>query len=525
MYRGALKGKNTSDKASSTRPGKKTVSSGGYEVYGVADFEMLERVIMIGAAGTYYAGREDHTQETLRFLHDILSREQSSSLKMAVDISKAGRAPKNDHAILVAAVATTVRDNSPEWTEEVANAVREICRTGSHILTYSAYVKELRSFGRRPRIAIANWYHSFPAEDLAYQVVKYQNRGKWGHRDVLRLAHPALNGDYEPIAKWVLRKEVSERSPEIIRVYDEMTRATSEEEVVNLVTNYKLTWEFVPSQWLGSRKVWEVLLPNLPITAMMRNVNKLTSSGVLESQENRAIVTGAFRDINRIKGGRVHPLQVLIAAKTYGAGRGFKGNLSWNPIREIEAAFDDMFYASFGAMPSGKRRMAIGVDVSGSMTTTIPNTNVTYAEAASVIAMASIRSNGVKNTFVWGFTRDLVDLDIQATDSLAVVSKKVQKSDFGTTNPAAVFSHLADRKIEVDAAMSITDNEITSGYGNKTYQSELDRYRRTVNSKAKSIVAAMESNRITINDPTDVQSLDICGFDSAMLQIVDAFLG
>ena len=48
-------------------------------------------------------------------------------------------------------------------------------------------------WGRLPRKAIASWYTEKEALRLAQLVTKYNNRGGWCHRDVLRLCHPSTN--------------------------------------------------------------------------------------------------------------------------------------------------------------------------------------------------------------------------------------------------------------------------------------------------------------------------------------------
>src|SRR5436190_730972 len=62
----------------------------------------------------------------------------------------------------------------------------------------------MRGWGRGLRAAIAGWYNAMPAEKLAYQAVKYQNRDGWCHRDLLRLAHPKpADSDHLALYKWV----------------------------------------------------------------------------------------------------------------------------------------------------------------------------------------------------------------------------------------------------------------------------------------------------------------------------------
>jgi hypothetical protein len=67
---------------------------------------------------------------------------------------------------------------------------RKVCRIGTHLFHFAQYVNALRGWGRGLRKAVAGWYASRAADDLAHQAAKYQQRegGRCGH-DLQRL-HP-----------------------------------------------------------------------------------------------------------------------------------------------------------------------------------------------------------------------------------------------------------------------------------------------------------------------------------------------
>ncbi len=62
-----------------------------------------------------------------------------------------------------------------------------------------------------------------------------------------------------------------------VDVYERIKKSNDVEEVIDLIQKYQLTWEMIPSQWLGYKKVWEALLPNLPYTALLRKLSKANS--------------------------------------------------------------------------------------------------------------------------------------------------------------------------------------------------------------------------------------------------------
>jgi 60 kDa SS-A/Ro ribonucleoprotein len=105
-----------------------------------------------------------------------------------VEISDAGRAPKNDPAIFALALAVTHGDAQAK-AHAFANLIR-VCRIGTHLFHFAEYVNAMRGWGRGLRNAVGDWYVYRDADDLAHQAVKYQQRDGWSHGDLLRLAHP-----------------------------------------------------------------------------------------------------------------------------------------------------------------------------------------------------------------------------------------------------------------------------------------------------------------------------------------------
>ena len=55
---------------------------------------------------------------------------------------------------------------------------------------------------------MTHWYDSKDVGELAYQVVKYQQRDGWSHRDVFRVVHPEKSGADETrniLYHWIVK--------------------------------------------------------------------------------------------------------------------------------------------------------------------------------------------------------------------------------------------------------------------------------------------------------------------------------
>ena len=164
-------------------PGSNQVQNeaGGYS-FPVSDWDRLDRFLILGAeGGTYYASERKLTVENAKAVMRCLTADGVRTVARIVEISEAGRAPKNDPAIFALAMAVA---NKPAIPGAFA-AVPNVCRIGTHLFQFAESVQAFRGWGRGLRRAIGQWYtHGKEAEQLAYQVTKYQQRNGWSHRDL-----------------------------------------------------------------------------------------------------------------------------------------------------------------------------------------------------------------------------------------------------------------------------------------------------------------------------------------------------
>jgi len=108
---------------------------------------------------------------------------------IVVQVSEAGRAPKNDTALLALAAVASSGTSAKGRAYALAHLDR-VARTGAHLFKFAEYVQQFRGWGRGLRHAVAGWYNDKSVDALAYQLLKYRQRDGWTHRDLLRLSHP-----------------------------------------------------------------------------------------------------------------------------------------------------------------------------------------------------------------------------------------------------------------------------------------------------------------------------------------------
>jgi 60 kDa SS-A/Ro ribonucleoprotein len=500
-------------------------NAGGF-VFEITPLQKLDRFLIIGTSqGTFYQNESKLTEQNVDAVVALIKANGKVVVDRCVEISQAGRAKNNDYALLVMALVFAHGDVATKMYAK--DKVALVARTGTHFLHFVAFSNGLRGWGRSLKSVANKWYSEKSVNNLAYQVVKYKQRDGWSHRDVMRLAHVNPGNDvprqnlYKYIVKGADSLKEGDPVPEIL-IAVEKAKTASTTELVKLIQDFKLTHEMIPNEQKNDARVWEALVPHMGLNALTRNLNKLTAVGLISPfSETSKIVQAKLGDVEAIRKDRLHPLSILVAQKIYSQGRGDKGSLVWTPDQKIKGALEDAFYLAFQAVePSGKN-LLLALDVSGSMSCAIPGAPLlSCAEGTAVMAMVTARAE--KNSYVYGFTTQFIDLGITDKDTLQSASTKVHRRNFGGTNCALPFEHALKNRWNVDAVCVYTDNETWNG-GQHVFQA-VRKYRKEMNKpEAKLITIGMAVNSFSIADPTDPNMLDVVGFDTATPRFISEF--
>ncbi|HTY88943.1 MAG TPA: TROVE domain-containing protein [Candidatus Acidoferrum sp.] len=533
-------------------------SGGGYS-WPVDDWTRLDRFLILGAeGGTYYIAERDLVKQNHDAMFRCIKADGVRAVNRIVEISDAGRAPKNDPAIFALALVVTHGDAAAK-AHAFAN-LDKICRIGTHLFHFAEYVNAMRGWGRGLRNAVGRWYVDRGADDLAHQAVKYQQRDGWSHGDLLRLAHPkAPSAQHDAVFRWLLagadslgEREVKRKVrgedrvtkydavgklPELIEAFERVKRTTNVIEVVKLIDEFDLPREAIPTQWLNEAKVWEALLERMPMTAMIRNLGKITSLGLLApfSDAKRQIVR-KLRDETALKHARIHPLAVLVAQKIYAQGHGDKGALKWSPVSAVVDALDDAFYATFQNVEPCGKPVLLALDVSGSMAASrIAGSCISAREGGAAMALItaatepeceiiafSAPGRGVFGGMHGGGEPGITRVHLSPRMRLADVIKRIEAIPMGGTDCALPMLWAARNKLNVSAFVTYTDSETWAG---KIHPAQaLRQYRDQFVGDAKAVVVGMTSNGFTLADPNDRGMLDVVGFDTTVPAVIADFV-
>lgn len=501
-------------------------SAGGY-TWSVDDWARLDRFLVLGSeGGSYYISEQALTLEGAQAVLRCLAVDGARVVARTAEVSEAGRAPKNDPAIFVLAMAAKLGD---EATRKAAYAaLPRVCRIGTHLMHFAEYAQGFGGWGRGMRKAVASWFNARSADELALQLVKYQARDGWSTRDLLRLAHPrAASPSHDRLFAWVTSGALpagaaADPALALLVAKDALTRITSPREAANVIRTHRVPREAVPTELLAHAEVWEALLADLPVTAMIRNLATMTRVGLLApGADATRTVVARLGDNARLARARVHPVAVLAALLTYESGRGARGSGTWTPVGPILDALDGAFYATFGGVePSGTRTL-LALDVSGSMSwgsiAGVPGLTPRVGSAAMALVTAATERD---HTLV-GFSTELTPLAISPRQRLGDAVAAIDRLPMGGTDCALPMQWAQRNQVDVDTFVVYTDNETWAGSVHPAQA--LRAYRQARGIPARLIVVGMTSNGFSIADPDDAGMLDVVGFDTATPPVISDF--
>jgi len=502
--------------------------AGGYG-FEITPMERLDRFLILGhEGGTYYAGQRELTCETVDCLDGLVEVDPENVVNHIVEVSQDGRAPNNTPAIFALAYLTAKVGTRESFL--AMEAIPKVCRTSTHLFQYLTFCKELgRGWGTAFKNAVAKWYTDRTPMSLAYQVTKYRGRDGWTHRDVLRKCHARGSKDHNDIfeyvtqpTSWLTKGRVFTAPMILLAATEEARQPIKPQRAVQLINNYDLVREHLHTSVLNNIGVWDALIDNnMPMTALIRNLGKMSSVGLLKLG-SPAVKKVCNRLVNseELQRARIHPFQLLVARKVYARGRGVRGGLNWVVLPQILAALEKAFYKSFRYLEPTGKTIAIGVDCSLSMSSPVIGSElISCREAAAVMSMVIARTE--ENYIIRGFSDRLVDLGITADDTLETCQLKLKRSDWKTTRCSALIEWASSERLEVDAFAVMTDNETNRG---PHPYAALRSYRNNSGRDAKLGVFGFANSNFSIADPNDNGMMDFVGFDSYAPMLFNQFI-
>lgn len=343
--------------------------------------------------------------------------------------------------------------------------------------------------GRRVKRVAGNWLLANLSE---YWAIKYGAQRAEGYSiaDMFKVYHPKA-GKRLPIVDYVLGKDADLASLPQIAAFERLKRADRDEDKIKAITAGRLPHE-VATPFAGSSKgVWQAIVPNMPVMALLKNLATLERHEVLESSKD--IVLKKLTERESIEKSRILPFRFVEARQHV--------RTPW-----LQAALANALDLAFANVPDIPGRTAVFLDRSGSMSGTIRT-----AAIFGVCLMKKARNNG--RFMLFDDQLEEVEVDLKAP----VLQQAERIHARGGTTTSLPMEQLTRDRDKVDNVVLITDEQQNQG---SPFHNVLDDYRRKVNPEAKCFVIDLSPYQNALVPATDDKTFFVYGWSDQALSFV-----
>ncbi|MGF7396248.1 TROVE domain-containing protein (plasmid) [Thermoanaerobacterium thermosaccharolyticum] len=327
-----------------------------------------------------------------------------------------------------------------------------------------------------------------------YWAIKYNGRGRgYSLGDIVKTVHPKpINDKQKAIFAYLVGKEYDKIQLPQIAAYEALKKTTDTKEQIALIQEGRLPHEVVTGVIKPDKEIWNAILQQMPIFALLRNLNTLDRAGILD--ENRNYITSILNDPERLAKSKILPFRFVTAFHQV--------EKAW--IKDVLRQAVEM---TFDNLPEIYGKTAVFLDVSGSM-------EGDYLRIGSVFALALYKKTNGQGIF-WTFDTRVYDPKPSMYDSILSQAEKIEAR--GGTDTGAPVEKLRKDNIYVDNIIIITDEQQNTG---SPFYKELEKYRRSINPNTKAFVIDIAPYRSSMVPPTDKNTHYIYGWSETVLHYI-----
>jgi Mg-chelatase subunit ChlD len=286
-----------------------------------------------------------------------------------------------------------------------------------------------------------------------------------------------------------------------------------------LIRKYRLSREHVPTHMMDSCEVWTALMESMGATAMLRNLNKLTSLGLLVAGSPcSSLLLKKLHDLPGLEQARVGPLDILVSADVYSQGSGELGKSTWIPQPWVVSALDECFSAytlhlAQSATPS-RYRVLLGIDLRASMLVKVGSTSGRKAAAATALVWKRVNPHW---RFVGFSENGCIPIEIDASTSLVECLSLFESIPPGPADIGSLIADAADKLEVYDAIVAFTSQG--SFRSSEPLEDQMSLYRQIVKSNDCALFSVTMSATPSCTIETDSDSgLHDFVFSSCLLE-------
>lgn len=509
------------------------INAAGGAVFKLDDWNVVRRFLILGTTqGTYYATGDKLAKDAKEVLERALNADPIKFVDTVVEVSLSGSPLKQSPCIFALSLACSrktgdvkrdcdINDPVTKARTYALSVAPKVLRTFQHTFEFMDYTLRQRGGGSGLQRLISNIMLQ-PLQDVEYQSLKYRSRVGWTPRDILRYGRvEPTSAGHDQLFAWITKAD-SEKgraavaASERLGAFEELQATRDPNVAASLIVGHRLTHEMVPTDLLGAKEVWEALLQDMPLTALVRNLRKMTQVGLLvDGAEATKLVNRKLTSVEGLRRARMHPLRLMGAIGAYESGTSRYGHGSdFRPSANVLQTLEDALELSFSVIEPLNKRVAVGIDCSGSMSQASPMAGLSAFHAA--LALAAWYRRSEEDCTLLLFDSTARPLNVRRNVSWSELRKTVNPS--GSTNLAAPAAWLLSQKQDVDVLITITDNETWSG--NTHYVEKVHTLQRNAKHPIATSVVAVTATDCTVSDPKDPHALDVAGFDATVAEAI-----
>jgi len=517
------------------------INQAGKTVFTITPLEKLERFLTLGCTDNVFnaTDNQDYISEfiksTFDYVMEILENDDIDFYHCLMNCVINNKCKKQEPLIFMYALGVTHNVGSSMsliFRKRLYSQLEVVCTTPTTLTMFVDYCKKLMfvrkgttGWNNLHKKAIEDWYVNKPVMRTAYQITKYKQRNGYSHRDIMRLLHPKPNSDdtrilYNYMVNGTILESVTSHDLHtFLTDYDAISKGIiiNKDEICALIKKHGLSREHVPNTYLDDTDIWKSLVFTMPRMALLRNLNKMTSLGLLRDD---IIKNHIISQITRMTD--IHPLQLLVCLKTYNQGHGDKGKLRWTPDSDVVQTLNDRFM-DVGPSSISQKKICICLDVSGSMLENKIYGAQCLSAAEGVVAMAMVLKKKLgEKADIMAFSQDFIPLDIDIQKTLDENLQKLNRISFGMTDISLPFLWAKEQRKLYNTFIVMTDNE--TNYNRFDPMHTLINYRESTKIyDCGLLVLATSATDVSVGDPSDKYVLNISGFNDAVPTIIEDF--
>lgn len=483
-------------------PKTTAMNEAGGRAYALTPKQALAQYAATGClSGTFYSTAGEQLAEVLGLCSQI---ESEFIARTAVYCRE--QSFMKDMPALLCAVLTT---RHPALLEEIFPRVIDngkMLRNFVQILRSGVVGR--KSMGTAPKRMVRNWLEG-RSDDALFRDSVGQSPSIV---DVVKMVHP------KPVAKerealygyLIGRPHDAEKLPRLVNEYEAFRKGSS------------LDVPDVPFQMLTSLEpsdaAWIEIARKAPWQMTRMNLNTFARHNVFANEEVTKMIATRLADPAAIRKARVFPYQLMTAYVAAGE----------TVPRIVRDALQDAMEIATENVPSIEGTVYVCPDVSGSMASPVTGQRtgatsvVRCIDVAALVAASIVRKNPA--AAVLPFSTIVVDVDLNARDSIMTNAQKLAAIGGGGTTCGAPLAKLNERKAAGDLVIFVSDNESWADpqHGRGTEMMKEWNAFKQRNPKARLVCIDIQPYGITqAAEREDV--LNIGGFSDSVFELVTHF--